>query len=364
MASFVSAARVGTHFLQQQNSFAVFLRSIEKALNSQLSRTGLVLSTVPFYEVERIYNELVQTSQETATAKAERLTFRLPRFASVDFTGCNRAHELVSFILYWAQTSRDFVQHVIIHGSLASRDFTHFSDVDILLVLADEVLYDERRFAVARHALMRLNREILKFDPLQHHGLHVIPTVLLKKFPTDYLPVSIFERAIAGSAKDDEEFCLVPIHANRDSRSASLSRMSLNLSRATEPPTTAYDAKLFLSSFMLLPALALQAEGHTISKRDSFKELAIRFASEGWEPMTWATRVRDEWPRFELSRIERTALRICNPWLVSRALLMRRPLPEFLAKEWTSHRHASLLEFVKRVERSIKTFAEADGDLA
>lgn len=364
MASSVSATRVKAPCLQQQNSYAVFLRFIEKALNSQLSRSGFVLSTVPFYDVTRIWNDLFQTSQKITTGNAERLTFRLPRLESADFTACSRACELVSFIPYWAQTNREFVQHVIIHGSLASRDFTHFSDVDIFLILADEVLYDEHKFDVARHALSCLNREILKFDPLQHHGLHVIPTALLEKYPTDYLPVSVFERAIAASANNDEEFCLVPIRANHDSLRGSLSRISRNLSRATKPPTTAYGAKLFLSSFMLLPALALQAEGHTISKRDSFKELATRFASEDWEPMTWATCVRDEWPRFELSRIERTALKICNPWLVSRTLLMQRPLPEFLAKEWTPKRHASLIKFVTRVVRAVKASAEASGELA
>ncbi len=360
----MSATRIGSICLQEQSSFALFLRLIEKALNAQLSRSGFVLSTVPFCEVAGVYNELVHASQEVTTANAERLTFRLPRFTTLDFTGCNRVRELVSYILYWAQKYKDFVHHVVIHGSLASRDFTYFSDVDILLVLADDVLYDGRRFADARHALMRLNREILKYDPLQHHGLHVIPSALLEKYPTDYLPVSVFERAIVHSARDDEDFCLVPVHASRENRSGSLSRMSRSLSKVTKPPATAYDAKLFLSSLMLLPALALQAEGHTISKRDSFKELATRFASDDWEPMAWATRVRDEWPRFELSRIERTALKICNPWLVSRTLLMQRPLPEFLVREWTPRRHASLIKFVQRIVHSVKVSAEANGDLA
>lgn len=310
---------------------------------------------ISFSEVFEAFNSLMTKPSPGSISKR----FDLNTKASDPRLSCygRRELDLLDFLGNWSKKWNEFFPSVILHGSLALGDFTNYSDVDVALVVKDEVFCEKKLFEACGEAIRHCARQVLEYDPLQHHGFHVIPEVMLSCFPAAYLPVSILlDARILGRDKPTQiDICQV---YESSEAFAGLENVIRGLLNSTRPPTRVYAAKLFLSSFMLLPALALQAEGRETTKRTSFEEFASRFSFREWEPMAWATHIRAIWPCFELTPVERMALETFNPWLVSRVLLMRRPLPEFLAKEWTPERHVSLLAFAKLVKRTVSGNSE------
>lgn len=336
---------------ENQQYLAEALRILEKALNGQITKAGLCWRSVSFAQARESFLQLQRTLDSMNHMSPVPVTFS--KIQSLQRGKDNRVKTFLEHLLNWRMKSDFFVKHLIIHGSLATKDITNYSDVDALLVVADETLMDEQLFKQARQSILQMTKHILDFDPLQHHGFHLIPESLVGKYPQFYLPISVFDDARVVGEPEILTLVFKPCVTGQFVQHT-LRRLLSHLSQTKKKPKSIYNAKLFLSSFMLVPALLLQAEEITISKRQSFDEFKKRFTLAEWEPMAWATHIRNEWPRFELSQVERAALVVCNPWLVSRILLMRRPLPQFFAKEWTPQRHAALLEFVRLASRRVK----------
>lgn len=336
---------------ENQRCVVEALRILEKALNGQITKVGLSWRSVYFVRARETFLQLQRTLGSMNCMPPVAVTF--PEMQTLQREKDNRVKAFIERLLNWRMKSGFFMKHLIIHGSLATKDFSNYSDFDALLVVADETFMDEQLFKQARQSILQMTKHILDFDPFQHHGFHLIPESLVDKYPQFYLPISVFDGAKVVGEPEILTLIFKPCETGEFVQYA-LRRLVSHLSQTKRKPKNIYNAKLFLSSFMLIPALSLQAEERTISKRRSFDEFKKRFTLAEWEPMAWATRIRSEWPRFELSRVERTALAACNPWLVSRVLLMRRPLPKFFAKEWTPQRHAALLEFVRLASRRVK----------
>jgi hypothetical protein len=141
---------------------------------------------------------------------------------------------------------------VWLHGSLATDDYTGYSDVDALIVVRDAVVHEDAMFRRVRAAIRAALRAVLLFDPLQHHGFFVGVESGLQSWPSSYLPAAALQYAR----------CLWPLSrpvtlCERDEigeAQAQFQTLVQRLQRA-KPPRTLYQAKALLSQFMLLPTL-------------------------------------------------------------------------------------------------------------
>ncbi|MBM4063950.1 MAG: hypothetical protein FJ265_23060, partial [Planctomycetes bacterium] len=76
----------------------------------------------------------------------------------------------------------------LLHGSLASDDWTGYRDADLLLLVPDGACADARALRALRCAMLPLLRALHAFDPLQHHGVFTIPAGELAAWPEHWLP--------------------------------------------------------------------------------------------------------------------------------------------------------------------------------
>jgi len=334
------------------------VQTIEHSLNKKFivckSHFLHRLETATFSRASEAYRVLQRFVQEhRLNIERVRLTFPELRIDSNEYS--ERPKNVLLALGRTARNTRELFSSVVLFGSLATRDFTDYSDIDMCVVVRRGVFTDRSLFKSAQRQILSMVRTMLQYDPLQHHGVFVIPEVLLQCYPNWILPIEAIEGGCSILGPTEIEFAVV-----RDT-GATLRVFEAVCNglqeRLKETPQNLYDLKLTLSMFMLLPALFLQAEGHKVSKRDSFEKLRKRFSFEEWEPMAWATRIRAKWPTSELTATERVALAILNPWLVSRLLIAQRPLPRTLLDEWTPERHRSLLNFVALTMRRAQ-FAE------
>jgi hypothetical protein len=220
---------------------------------------------------------------------------------------------------------------VWLHGSLATQDYTGYSDVDALIVLRDEAVQNPRTYRRVRAAVLRALRSILVFDPLQHHGFFVGTESLLDQWPSDYLPGAALQHA--------RPLCPLPAsvalqeHSDPLEAPAAFHTLCRQVLHA-QVPRTLYQAKSLLSQFMLLPAAYYQAIGQPVYKRESFPQAQAEFPAH-WCAMDEATQLRAEW------RVPRRAgwaicLMFANPWVASRLYrrLERAPVPKRYYDNW------------------------------
>ncbi len=202
---------------------------------------------------------------------------------------------------------------VWLHGSLATADYTAYSDVDALLVLRDEVLEDVTVYQQVKTAILAALYHVFLFDPLQHHGFFVGTAPLLKMWPAAYLPAA----ALVHARPTGPVLHPVVIHEHRDiaQEKKLFHNLVQQIYRATKPANL-YKAKGLLSQFMLLPAAYCQAMGHPVYKRESFGLVQEQFPVQ-WQPMEEASRIRQEWnpPKRPFWSL---LLSLTNPWLASR----------------------------------------------
>lgn len=238
------------------------------------------------------------------------------------------------------QPVRESLVGVWLHGSLATADFTPYSDVDALLVVRDEVLQDEVVYRQVKTAVLAALRHIFLFDPLQHHGFFVATPHTLAAWPAAYLPAAALIHArplwpIAPPVSLHE-------HRNPAEEKTLFHNLAQQIYQATPPPNL-HKAKGLLSQFMLLPAAYCQAMGNPVYKRESFGLVQEQFQIQ-WQPMEEASRMRQEWktPKRPFWSL---LLSLTNPWLASR---LYRPIERRLP---VCHHYPNWMQFIQAMQK-------------
>lgn len=281
------------------------------------------------------------------------------------------------------------IEAVILHGSLSDKTFCEYSDVDCLLIIRDECFTSQTSFNRIQRSLRPALRAMIQYDPLQHHGLHIVPQSLIGLAFTSYLPPSILTDAVClGSSEAltvESLFSLTPSSGELEQETLDLTSLSARLllekllpsiCGVTHLPSRLYSAKNVLSTLQLLPTLALQSCGIAESKKNSFAiftnqlfelertyhtdSMTYRVASE---VLTALTSIRADWQRPTLSLLEYGALYSANPFIVSRMLIQRRRTPDWLAQKWNATVLRGLPDYLKAVQRiSVPDSIQIDGE--
>lgn len=251
-----------------------------------------------------------------------------------------RLHHLLIGLKQAIHPVQEQVIGVWLHGSLATADFTPYSDVDALFVVRDEVLQDEVAYRRVKTAVLAALRHVFLFDPLQHHGFFVATPHILAFWPAAYLPAAALSHARLLEPISEP----ISLHEYRNATEGKLLLQNLvqQMCRATPPPNL-YKAKGLLSQFMLLPAAYCQAMGNSVYKRESFGLVQEQFQTH-WQPMEEASRMRQEWktPKRPFWAL---ILSLTNPWLASR---LYRPIERRLP---VCHHYPNWMQFIQAMQK-------------
>lgn len=180
----------------------------------------------------------------------------------------------------------------LLHGSLASDDWTDYRDADLLLLVDAATCADASALRRLRRAVLPLLRALYAFDPLQHHGLFVVPAAELDAWPEHVLPIAALQRAV-DLGGDGVALALRP-RFDRQAAQAEFAWLVDYFHRATAPHD-AYSWKAFLSVLMLVPAIYLGAVGQPVWKAESFARVRALVPEALWAPQLHAATLRRRW---------------------------------------------------------------------
>jgi hypothetical protein len=204
------------------------------------------------------------------------------------------------------------VHDLVLYGSQARGGRTGFSDVDAILVVTDEAANDASSLRSLRPHVLRAQRAVLSYQPMQHHGFEVATPTLLKAgtealaLPTMALKETCSLKGMStGAALTDR----------RDQARVAFSELASSLERTTAWPRHPWETHRLVAMFELLPTFYLQAKGAAVEKWRSFEVGRAEFAHLWW-PYEVLQNVRQAWPRMRFPYLERAGSVVRNPWVV------------------------------------------------
>lgn len=85
---------------------------------------------------------------------------------------------------------KKFLEFLIIHGSYSNQDFiNNWSDLDTFTVITDECLMNYKNLLKLRLTLKKFYKILLKYSPMQHHGLILFSKADLLNYNINLLPI-------------------------------------------------------------------------------------------------------------------------------------------------------------------------------
>lgn len=91
-------------------------------------------------------------------------------------------------------------------GSYATHDYTTWSDVDLLMILKEETLKEKKSLLECKKSIEKINKILLRIDPLQHHGVFILPEKELHNYSEAFFPISFLEKGICIMGKEKIKF--------------------------------------------------------------------------------------------------------------------------------------------------------------
>lgn len=186
--------------------------------------------------------------------------------------------------------------HVFVHGSWADGTRLAFSDLDNLVIIDDLDMTpdDQRRIAFA---LARVDLNMMRLDPLQHHGNWIIRMAALGALDESYLPLHVIGGALCIQGSPTVR-ALVAGSSSREGTRANIRSLSGALERFMSPDEMSlWTAKHLVSGISLMPAYVRQALGERVSKAEALQSSNVRgvFSPASVAAVEWATEARARW---------------------------------------------------------------------
>ena len=105
------------------------------------------------------------------------------------FNKSNNKNKIIQSLDFLIKNNK-FFEFLIIHGSYANQDFVNdWSDLDTFSVINDECLMNYKNLLELRFVLKKFYKMILKFSPMQHHGLILFSKADLLNYNVNLLPI-------------------------------------------------------------------------------------------------------------------------------------------------------------------------------
>ena len=264
------------------------------------------------------------------------------------YSGSNK--NVLALIQELERAGSQFIECVILQGSLATNEEVGYSDLDAMVVLNSRSFQSSKSLMSVIEELWKLYRNVAKQDILQHHGWFVTTQELLSTHFDDFFPAQIFKKScFLYSVSEEESVKLRLVQDNQLYRKAFM-QTALQTIKELETGTyvsNMYNLKSCLSKFMLLPSLYYQCtRSKGVYKADSFQLVKSDFTEKEWEVMDFASELRQNWRQPQSYWLRFTAILFPS---VSRKLVKRfasRVRPDL--KSALEAKRFEMLTFVKR----------------
>ena len=183
---------------------------------------------------------------------------------------------------------------VYVHGSMATGDYTVFSDVDDLVIIHCSSWASYQQFRKVIRLLERTATLFQCVDPLQHHGHWIFLDFDLTCLDQTTMPLVVLDNAdvivggnsIEANVRDGTwGFASIMWAIAQEVRRDALSMMRgrLNL----------HGLKNLISSISLLPALKFQVQGKMLDKKTAILKSDETFSDQALSAIRWTTEVRN-----------------------------------------------------------------------
>ncbi len=218
-----------------------------------------------------------------------------------------------------------------IHGSLATQEEIKYSDMDVLLILNDEAIHSPKRLHKLAQDLQKIQQILFQFDPLQHHGWFVLTKSMLLNYPNTYFPPSLFTYTRSLLGEQGASFDLI-ISDSSDFEQPFLQLAShlIQQIEKSKAISNMFYLKSFLSEFMLLPALYVQARDKKgVYKKDSFDLAGADFPQESWQIMNQISQIRKDW-NYDINGFQNWLLTSKRPIIRKVARKIAPTIPEHI----------------------------------
>lgn len=287
---------------------------IDSLRSTKLEPIDLATTISKLYELLKLYiDKFAGHSTETHTATTAARSFNPADYQP------GRLGPILALHHYVNENISQYLRGFYLHGSVSTLDFCDYSDVDTLCIVTKTTIDDPASLVALQEHFIAMHRYFYEFDFLQHHGVFVITEYDLEYYPQTYFPLMLFDYSTTVFQQSSElQF------KTRDSQAEQIncfwrhakSIIGTYLTRTF--PRNLYAFKMYLSTFMLLPVLYLQAKGIHCYKRSSFEMCRNEFDSAGWAAMDKASSIRDSW-QFTPAWLYRCLLKNrVNPMLATR----------------------------------------------
>ncbi len=182
-----------------------------------------------------------------------------------------------------------------LHGSMATLDYTGYSDIDSLVILSKESVQKPEYLLDLQRTATQICSAMYRYDPLQHHGVFFCTGFELETYPEAFLPVATLQRALNFAG-----VCTLEISTRDSSFEASrtfrtLSNSILSSPRSMSWRTSAGGLKGILSVFYLMPCLFLGTIGEFCYKGDSFSRMRPYLSAEALTRLCRICKIREDW---------------------------------------------------------------------
>ncbi|MBF2052867.1 MAG: hypothetical protein IGS03_05295 [Candidatus Sericytochromatia bacterium] len=236
------------------------------------------------------------------TIKLQKQSIQVPAYKEII-----RAHKTIPWyselaLIYEEAYSAELVRNIIIHGSYGDFSPTHFSDLEISVILNHKVfLSKEKTLALNKWLRSSLNKLILKVDPLQHHGAFFLWDQLLKHYDEHILPVSAYDNAWA-ILPEKLDFYIERSIANKVEISHKKYLHTLNAILTYQKTffqqgVNLYSIKRMLSNFFMLPVFYFQSHGMPINKKQALELIRQKnLCPSFYLALDLASEIRNSWP--------------------------------------------------------------------
>lgn len=108
----------------------------------------------------------------------------------------NKKRILEIFKIITKSKVKKYIRNIILHGSYADNGFIkYWSDIDAILILEDNFFKKERNIFYFKNILKKFYKKLLKFSPLQHHGLEILIYNSQTKIVNFYSEIKILENS-------------------------------------------------------------------------------------------------------------------------------------------------------------------------
>ncbi|MFH1545569.1 MAG: hypothetical protein ABIE23_05820 [archaeon] len=215
---------------------------------------------------------------------------------------------------------QEFCSGFFIHGSFADFSFRKgWSDFDSMVLIKKGTVKDEEKLLRLREKMIKLRCFGHVFDPLQHHGPHIIVEEEMDFFPQVFFPFVLFEHSVSFFDKPNSLVFLERAEKTEIKNSLFITKEYFQeIIENRRKIKNAYDWKLFFHNFTLLPVMYLQAKGIHCYKADSFELIGREFSKGALKPLKIVSGMRENWKLFSPlpKKIESFLLNSFNPFLL------------------------------------------------